>query len=438
MFRGVDRNMKKSIFFGLLIIVLLFIPQKSLAASENEITINKFSLSIRKDNNSPEEPLGNVKVNIYGVNSETAEQFLLSTTMSDSTGTVTMKKTSAPKKIDKVRFQYYFGNDDRGYLINKKNVKYNGNHSRDIPSNRIINVSRVGSISGVLLSAEFYSRITKLNNIYQNIYQNQKLAVEMAKPFINTSLVNFEPINIMYDDDFDLPGGFFTNSGYGEYIRGPLIGLNPTTVIDLKAGLTHEWAHWNMYRVNGMPGGSYKSHYEQVNPQVSYKEGWALFQKHRYTCGLSNKLLHDAQAQKDKELYDLYGYSTNCTVRNALYDIYDQDFPNDIESEHETFDIYSAFVNGTHSIKDKDLISEGIMYTLMVNSKASTFQEFYKYLMDNYIINHSDKTFKVKLENAVGINGINKDGSFKFGSSLKTLRGSDDVIELPDQISEVE
>ena len=36
-------------------------------------------------------------------------------------------------------------------------------------------------------------------------------------------------------------------------------------------------------------------------------------------------------------------------------------------------------------MEEKNLISEGFMYALMVNSKASTFQEFYTYLMDNYI-----------------------------------------------------
>lgn len=427
--------MKKILFVSALILAILLFPQKSSAETENEITVQSFTLLIRKDANSQAEPLGNVKVNIYGVNSETSEQFLLNTTMSDSNGTVTMKKTSAPKKIDQVRFQYYYGNDDRGYLISLKNSKYNANHTRAIPANRVINATRTTSMSGPTLNAEFHSKLTRLNNVYHDIYQNQKLAVEKAKLYINTTQVDFKPINIIYDDALNISGGGFNRYGHGQYIKEPILTLSTVNVIDLKAGVAHEWAHWNMYCVNGMPGGSYQSHYDQVNPYVSYKEGWALFQRHRYTCGLENEIANEAQVQNDDRLF---GKSTNFTVKGALYDIYDMNFPKNQQIEKDEFDIYTAFVNGSHSIQDKDLISEGIMYTLMVNSKASTFQEFYTYLMNSYIKNHSDKTLKGKLENAVGINGINKDGSFKFGSNVKALRVTDEYFELPDQISDID
>ena len=419
------------LFAGVLFLTIFLFPQKSLAATENELTVESFILLIRKDANSVAEPLGNAKVNIYGVNSETSEQFLLNTTMSDSNGTVTMKKTSAPKKIDQVHFQYYYGNDDRGYLISLKKYKYNANHTRAIPANRITKATRTTSMSGATLNAEFHSKLTRLNNVYQDVYQNQKLAVEKAKPYIDTTQVNFKPINIIYDDALDIPGGGFNRHGHGEYVKEPVLALSTVNVTNFKSGVAHEWAHWNMYRVNGMPGGSYQSHYDQVNPYVSYKEGWALFQRHRYTCGLENEIANEAQVQNDERLF---GKSTNFTVKGALYDIYDMNFPRNQQIENDVFDIYSTFVNGNHSIAEKDLISEGIMYTLMVNSKASTFQEFYKYLMDNYITNQSDKTLKVKLENAVGINGVNKDGSFKYSNILSTYSNEIEDSELAEKI----
>ncbi|OTO11541.1 hypothetical protein A5875_004612, partial [Enterococcus sp. 3H8_DIV0648] len=163
-----------------------------------------------------------------------------------------------------------------------------------------------------------------------------------------------------YDDALDIPGGGFNRYGHGEYIKEPILALSTKNIVDFRAAVAHEWAHWNMYRVNGMPGGSYQTHYDQVNPYVSYKEGWALFQRHRYTCGLENELANEAQVQNDKRLY---GMSTNFTVKGALYDIYDMNFPRNQQIENDELDIYTAFVNGNHSLEDKDLISEGIMYT---------------------------------------------------------------------------
>lgn len=425
--------MRKIVLVGVLLYIALLCPQKNLAATENEVTVESFSLFIRKDATSKAEALKNVKVNIYGANSETKEQFLLKTTSSDSNGKVSMKKMTASKEIDKIHFQYYFGNDDRGYIISSKNTKYNANHTRVIPSNRIVNATRVTSILGTeVLNSEFYSKITSINNIYQDVYLNQKFAVEKAKPYIDTTKVEFKPIDIIYDKTLDILGGGFFRHGYGDRIKNSVILLKDTT--DFKPGVVHEWAHWNMYRVNGMPGGSYKTHHDQVNPYVSYKEGWALFQRHQFTCGLENELANETQVQDDSRLF---GVSTNYTVKGALYDIYDMNFPKNQLKEKDEFDVYTAFVNGTHSVAEKDLISEGLMYTLMVNSKASTFQEFYTYLMNTHIVNHPDKSLKGKLEQAMKNNGIEKDGGFVHSAS-KVATHTEVIDPIENEVEDME
>jgi len=429
--------MKRMIFFigAFCCINILFFSQNGYAVEDNSLTVENFSLLIRKDGNSKAEPLRNVKVNIYGVNSETSKQVLLNTTISDSNGTVHMDKIIAPMKIDQVHFQYYYGNDDRGYITDLNSNKYNANHTRQIPENRITNTVRTTSILGNTISAEMYFKLTNINNIYEDVYQNQKLAVESVKPYINTDAVSFKPINIIYDSNSELLGGSFNRYGFGDKIKEPVIFLSTKNVVDFKSAIAHEWAHWNMYRVNGMPGGSYSSHYDSVNPYVSYKEGWALFQRHRYTCGLRNELVNEVQVQNDDRLY---GFSTNFTVKGILYDIYDINFPENQKIENDYFDIYSVFVNGNHSDEDKDLLSEGIMYTLMVNSKASTFQEFYNYLMNTHVLNNYDQTLKGKLEEISAINGINNKGEFIYANKVRTIDNLDSYDAIEEAINDDE
>lgn len=104
--------------------------------------------------------------------------------------------------------------------------------------------------------------------------------------------------------------------------------------------------------------------------------------------------------------------STNYTVKGALYDIYDDNFGQYRSIEEDSFDIYTLLVNGDHSIEDRALISEGIMYMLMIESRAKTFKEFYQYLVTNYVDKHPDKEMKQKLIRAMTVNGINEEGEF--------------------------
>lgn len=405
--------MKKILFVGMVFLAIFLFPQKSLAATENELTVENFTLLIRKDANSVAEPLGNVKVNIYGVNSETSEQFLLNTTTSDTNGTVSMKKTSAPKKIDKVHFQYYYGIDGRGYIVSLKNTKYSANHTREIPTNRTINTTRVSSFSGANGTPEFYTELTKLNNIYDSVYKKQLAAIKAATSYINSKNTSIKSRDIIYDLNLIQDGNSFNRYGKSS-VEGPVICINTKASsdwnLDKTCAVVHEWAHSNMYEINKLPGSPYESHYSHNKDQeTSYKEGWAIFQRHQYTCGLKNEFPNDVQVQSDERLY---GISTNFTVKGALYDIYDINYDKYSSIEDDPFDIYTLFVNGNHTMEEKDLISEGIMHTLMVDSGAKTFKEFYQYLVTNYVDKHPDKTMKEKLVRAMAVNGIDKNGDF--------------------------
>ncbi|OJG79198.1 hypothetical protein RV10_GL001031 [Enterococcus pallens] len=399
-------------FVGLFISLFSF-STVSFAMGNNEIQIDSFKLHVRKDASSPAVPIKNAKVNIYGRNTTTNVGFLLGTEISGENGEVENLYYQASQEFDQISFQYFFGNDERGYIIRLTDMKYNANHTRNIPNNRRINTTRVTSISGENGTAEFYVELTKLSNIYDDIYRDQEKALDAASPYIENRHVELKEIDLIYDADLIQSGNSFNRNGKGSITR-PVICINTMTgqqwEWDKTSAVAHEWAHWNMYRVNELPGKSYESHSSyNITPETSYKEGWALFQRHRYTCGLENEFINDTQVQSDP---NLFGISTNFTVKGALYDVYDDNYGQYAGLEDDPFDIYTLFVDGDHTLEERDLISEGILYTLMVDSQAKTFEEFYQYLYTNYVDTHPDETMKQNLIRSMATNGFDGNGNF--------------------------
>ena len=404
--------MKKIVFFVGIIVCFFCFPKAGQALEKNEVQIDNFKMHIRVNSKSEAVPIKNVKVNIYGSLKEENRPFLLGSTICDDDGGMKNLYFKGQKNFDQLHFQYMFGKDDRGYIIRLTDYKYNANHTRAVPTNRIIDVKTVGSISGANGTSGFYVELAKLNNIYDSVYKSQLTAIEAASPYIDTKNINFEPIDMIYDLNLVQIGNSF-NRWKGD-VKRPVLCINTKEVPDWDwirtCAVTHEWAHWNMYRVNQLPGAPYETEYTyNIQPETSYKEGWAIFQRHQYTCGLKNEFPNDVQVQNDERLF---GISTNFTVKGALYDIYDINYDKHASIEDDPFDIYTLFVNGNHTIEEKDLISEGIMHTLMVDSGAKTFKEFYQYLVANYVDKHSDKTMKQKLIRAMAVNGIDPDGEF--------------------------
>lgn len=404
--------MKKIVFLvGLLACIFCF-PESGLALENNEIQINSFKMHIRENSKSEALPIKNAKVNIFGSLKVENKPFLLGTTTCDEDGGLKNLYYKGQKAFDQLHFQYVFGKDDRGYIIRLTDSRYNANHTRSVPENRVLDVKTVGSISGANGTASFYVELAKLNNIYDAVYRQQLEAMKMASPYIENQHITFEPIDLIYDLDLVQVGNSFNRSKGS--VKRPVLCINTKEVPDWDwirtCAVTHEWAHWNMYRVNGLPGKAYESDFSyNSQPETSYKEGWAIFQRHQYTCGLKNEFPNDTQVQKDERLY---GISTNLSVKGALYDIYDINYDKYSSLEDDQFDIYTLFVNGNHTIEEKDLISEGIMHTLMVDSGARTFKDFYQYLVVNYVDKHPDKTLKQKLVRAMAVNGIDKNGDF--------------------------
>lgn len=396
-----------------MIVCLFGFQEQALALEDNEIQIDTFKLLVRENSTSEAFPIKDAEVNVFGSTKGENKAFLLGKTRSNEEGEIKGLTYKAQRSFNQVHFQYLFGNEKRGYLIRLTDYNYNANHTREIPNDRRINATRTSSISGENGTATFYVELAKLNNVYYEVFENQKLAVEKAAPYMKMKKTTFEAIDIVYDRELIMRGNSFNRNGK-EKISNSILCINTEDTSDWDwdrtCAVTHEWAHWNMFRVNRFPSDPYESHYSYNDlPETSYKEGWAVFQRHQYTCGLTKEFSNDDQVQTDKRLY---GVSTNYTVKGALYDIYDDNFGQYRSIEDDSFDIYTLLVNGDHSIEERALISEGIMYMLMIESRAKTFKEFYQYLVTNYVDKHPDKEMKQKLIRAMAVNGINEEGEF--------------------------
>lgn len=118
-------------------------------------------------------------------------------------------------------------------------------------------------------------------------------------------------------------------------------------------------------------------------------------------------------------MIDVYlGNQLTYTIRNILYDLYDINSTSQLEIESDAFSIANLFLNNSYSNKERDDFSEGLLYIVMVSSKATTFEEFFNYLDLNYI---KDSKEKEKIRNVLSINGLDNQGRF-------TLNENGDII----------
>jgi len=318
--------------------------------------------------------------------------------------------------FDQIKLTYSFGNDTRGYVITLKDARYQVSHTLTVPTNRILNSDRISVYNNSAISSQMYCNLVRLNNTYADVYNNQVDAIEAASPYIDTSDATLKPIDLIYDPTLtDSQSSFHSNGkkdNDGGVIRRSVICINTSnkTQDTMNSAVSHEWAHWNMWRVNNkLAAGSYASHSAyNADPGVSYKEGWAIFQRYRYMFGLTGGFSYDANVQNSSALY---GTSTNNTVWGALNDLFDINYGKYAALEDDPFDVYQLFVHGDDSLANKELINEGLMYATLVNSRATTFKEFYQYLAA-YADKSTDKTIKDKLVRAMAVNGIDKNGDF--------------------------
>ena len=321
-----------------------------------------------------------------------------------------------PAEVNAIRVWYYLGNEERGYIQKYNKTKYCFIVTQSIPAgSALINYwcnFWMGSTTDS--DAAFYNfQAARQNYYYDCAVKEYKEAVnKVNKLFPSTASFKVAPINVNFEKgEYVDQGNAFWRYGYDKS------NLPDITIGDwssknfpeksVKHNIMHEWTHWNMYQITGMPGGSYLNNYSfNKNPQTSYKEGWA------YLVGYLFSREYDLQeedlfVQNDNRdgINRLYGKSTIMTVKQVLYDLLD------VSSADEDFSLSKRYIDGDVSELEERRMNLGLMHTIMVESKATTLQEYLNYMEDKYILTASDKK---KYEKVLEINGLNRDGSFKF------------------------
>ena len=229
-----------------------------------------------------------------------------------------------------------------------------------------------------------------------------------------------KPIKIKYNES-DKVGGMFTTSAINrgdikngeQYIKFNLPFLENASDFNtfanrIRVYVAHEYGHWTMFQSIGREGMTrygYRTHtsYNEV-PQVSYKEGYALFQANRFPYRFNMNGNLDVLVQGSKRDM-LYGKSTNSTVMHVLRDIYDLD--NRIEKRDDIYNIPDDVLGKEgYTETQREQLSSGLMYITMRDSKATTLEEYITYLKKHYVNNVKE------FNKILNLNGINDKGQF--------------------------
>lgn len=171
-----------------------------------------------------------------------------------------------------------------------------------------------------------------------------------------------------------------------------------------------------------MDGGGYSSHSGYNNNiKTSYKEGWALFQANRYPYGydrnwhLDNSMQTSETGDSAGKLEKCYGKSTNWTVNSVLRDIYDMDSPREPEDQYDIAkDWKPDVVSGDQEFRKK--LSTGLMFIAMVNSKATTLEEYVTYMKENEFVKD-----KIRFDIIMVLNGVDYLGRFTLDKNGNRL-----------------
>lgn len=278
-----------------------------------DVTIEHFRIKVTNSTGDQGIELANCKVEILYKNNNWENQ-IIDEVYTDKNGSINNKVLrNVPGYVNSITFRFYFGNDDRGYIIKSNGQKYNVSFTKSFQDNNIINYDKEATFNGISGGAEEFYTVSKLSKSYDAIYNDQINTVNYAKSILKELPdMHFENIDIVLEKNYYLDKGcMFYRNGL-DNIKRPIILIGDSSSLNddyLNINIAHEWAHFNMYRATGMPGGNYSSHYSyNNNPQTSYKEGWALFQTNRYNFGMKWSFKNDILVQNDRRLF---GKSTN-------------------------------------------------------------------------------------------------------------------------------
>ena len=430
--------MKKIIQSCLLVVlsVIFFTVGYESQAAEKPVTVNRFLLQIYSDKKEEAVPIKNASVKVLYYDAEGKRQLLRDDVVSDDNGEIKNFTVNLPEEINRIYFQYGMTNSEAGSLVNSKGNIYYPIVSAIIPENHQLDHTETRFImnSGKEETKEFNYQVIRFWNAYQLLVKEMKENVQITLdtfPELKENFdFSFEPIPVLYEPNYqynEKGGAFFKSKsdGIGVIKKGtPFIhiphpeSLNTLTRAqqeeNLNVNLSHEWAHWTMYQALGsLDGGGYSSHSGyNTNVKTSYKEGWALFHANRYPYGynwnwnLDNSMQTSETVKTSGKLEKCYGKSTNWTVNSVLRDIFDMESPREPEDQYDIAKDWKPDV-AEQGQEYRMKLSTGLMFIAMVNSKATTLEEYVTYMKENGFIKD-----KIRFDIIMVLNGVDHLGRF--------------------------
>ena len=410
--------------------------QRSLTKAADVRTINfqKFHIEVTDGAaDSVSVPISNSKFTIsYAYNNH---DNLLYEGMTNEKGQIlNLPPKEIPFEVTALKIRFTLGNDSRGYVQNYNKVAYRFLFNCGLNAantTNTINYTHTKTKFGNTVDDEswFYNfQASRINHYFDKAVQEYSRAVELANNLLpDTEPFEVAPININFQKGqyVDKGNGFNSNGHDGSKIADIVIGDRSNKTFStqyLMHNVMHEWTHWNLYRYANAPGGSYVSHYSyNVNPKISFKEGWPLMIGDLFALNY-DMTKEDLRIQTDNYngLNRLFGKSTNYTAKQVLYDLVDTG------SNDESFSLSQRYLDEELSDLEVRRLNLGILHTVMAESKTVTLQELLVAVEKKYVLTKSDKE---KFAQLLEINGLSRDGAFTLDNEGNPLASPLQVID---------
>ena len=409
--------------------------QRSLAkaADVRRIDIKKFYIEVTDGAaDSVSVPISNSKYTIsYAHNNR---DNLLYEGMTNEEGEIlNLPSKDIPFEVTALKIRFYLGNDNRGYV-----QKFNKNAYRFLftcglnatnTTNTINYSSRKVKFGNTAdEDSYFYNfQASRINHYFDQAVQEYSNSVKLANDLLpDTQPFEVAPININFEKGMLLKSNGFNRNGYDGKGTADIVMKDRAdrrfSTQYLMHNVMHEWTHWNLYRYANAPGGNYDGHYSyNVNPKISFKEGWPLMIGDLFALNydLAKEDLH-VQTNEENGINLLFGKSTNYTVKQVLYDLVDTG------SNDEDFSLSQRYLDEDMSDLDVRRLNLGMLHTVMAESKTVTLQELLTAIEKKYVLTKSDKEKFTKL---LEINGISRDGAFTLDNEGTPLAAPLQAVE---------
>ncbi|MDT2661972.1 hypothetical protein P7E02_18980 [Enterococcus hulanensis] len=410
--------------------------QRSVKASDTKTFEIKRYFAQIKDGSAGQEliPMPNVDFKIsYLYNGK--EVFITEKGRTNEKGEILdIPAVEMPTEVTAIRVWYYLGNEDRGFIRRYNKEKYCFIITQDIPKES----SAIKYWSNFWMGMTgpdncfYYFQVARQNYHFDRAVKEYTEVVKKANElFPNSVPFEIAPINVNFERGqfVDRGNAFWRNGYHQDKIPDITIGdwsNRKFPESSVKHNIMHEWTHWNSYRETQLPLGK-----PETAPLVirnSYREGWAYFVGYMFAkdYDLSTE---DFLVQNDNKdgINRYFGKPTIITAKQVLYDLLD------VSSADEDFSLSQRFIDDDLPELEQRRINLGLMHTIMVESKATTLQEYLNYMENKYILTASDMK---KYEKVLEINGLNRDGSFRFNEDGSPVTKSAPASQEKDSLDE--